>query len=375
MLGSQALETGIGLAVMFFVISTAASVVVEAISRLLKHRAQHLESALLALLDGTKNVQGNVFTDFWATVRPGGLTAFKALRAERFAALDAFKKTSAYDATLAGSGYSAFRWATRQKPSYLSAKTFADGVIELVVDHLQDPAKGFATLPAGIRDRLVAIVREANADLVAVRAHLERQYDETMERVGAAYKRWAGLVLFVVGLGLAILANASTVTVAEQLWQDSTTRQAVVDAASGLSADAAAGDKITSVAQATDTLTSLHLPIGWTRAAKDAWAAGLGQNWPTVAGWLVTAVLVLLGGPFWFDVLTRLVSLRSGGDKPPAASADPMSAIAELTRRTALQVTAAPPAPPAPPAPSAKAADLERTKRVLAAALGITNPA
>lgn len=38
-------------------------------------------------------------------------------------------------------------------------------------------------------------------------------------------------------------------------------------------------------------------------------------GWRTVAGWLITALAVSLGAPFWFDMLNKLVSLRSAGKK------------------------------------------------------------
>lgn len=41
-----------------------------------------------------------------------------------------------------------------------------------------------------------------------------------------------------------------------------------------------------------------------------------------VLGWLLTAVLLMLGAPFWFDVLGKLVNLRAGGPRPKPAPDD-----------------------------------------------------
>jgi len=38
-------------------------------------------------------------------------------------------------------------------------------------------------------------------------------------------------------------------------------------------------------------------------------------GWRTIAGWLITALAISLGAPFWFDILNKLVSLRSSGKK------------------------------------------------------------
>ena len=64
-----------------------------------------------------------------------------------------------------------------------------------------------------------------------------------------------------------------------------------------------------------------------------------------IAGWLVTALLVTLGAPFWFGLLTKVVSLRSTGAEPPPAGSDPGSATTLQSEATsAPSVLAALPA-------------------------------
>jgi hypothetical protein len=42
--------------------------------------------------------------------------------------------------------------------------------------------------------------------------------------------------------------------------------------------------------------------------------------WPTkILGLLLTALLVSLGAPFWFDLLSRAANLRLAGDEPARA--------------------------------------------------------
>jgi hypothetical protein len=38
-------------------------------------------------------------------------------------------------------------------------------------------------------------------------------------------------------------------------------------------------------------------------------------NWETLSGWLITALAICLGAPFWFDLLNKLISLRGSGTK------------------------------------------------------------
>jgi hypothetical protein len=179
--------------------------------------------------------------------------------------------------------------------------------------------------------------------MLDVKAGLECWFDETMSRAEGAYKRWASLVLFFAGLSLAVLGNASTTDVAHDLWQDTATRQAVTEAAGNLTIDSA--DEIKEVGTATEELTALQLPVGWDVDKSDDDNANDGlisfvkhsSFWAgvlTALGWLLTALLVMLGGPFWFELLTRLVALRGSGTKPPTAAKDDTSATSLMVAST-----------------------------------------
>ncbi|MBY0274140.1 hypothetical protein K2Z84_02270 [Candidatus Binatia bacterium] len=56
------------------------------------------------------------------------------------------------------------------------------------------------------------------------------------------------------------------------------------------------------------------LPIGWPTASLAEWWSFF--KWWMVPGWLLTAIGASFGAPFWFDLLNRVVQLRSGGRKP-----------------------------------------------------------
>jgi hypothetical protein len=56
----------------------------------------------------------------------------------------------------------------------------------------------------------------------------------------------------------------------------------------------------------------------------------------------------MLGAPFWFDALSRLVSLRATGAKPPTADHDPAAAtslrasvMASMAPAAAIEIAAA----------------------------------
>jgi hypothetical protein len=282
------------------------------------------------------------------------------------AAMDKFKGTSVYESLTAAAKKRSVIPGGNHGPSYMSAKAFADAVVEGIVD---DDGTLTAAIPAGLKKRLTPIVRESEADLQHIKAGLERWFDDTMERVGGAYKRWASVALVAVGLFVAVSANASTYDTAVQLWRQPVTREAVADAAGNVVGKGEAGTEIKSVADATKNLDGSGLPVGWTPEARRTWReAGLlpwnwaWAQWATVLGWLVTALLVSLGAPFWFDLLSKLVALRSSGAKPPTATEDPGSATKN-------------PTPPPPTAPAAAHEGILGTLASLVASQSAAPPA
>ncbi len=355
MFGSQALETAIGLAVMFFILATAASAATEVVSRLMKKRSSDFEKTILDMLsEGISKDAEEQLKWRW-----GRTNEVKAVRgtAEPFLAL--LKRTSIWQAAEAAAG----RSLIRRKPignSYLSAKSFAEAVNEALVSALPKDDKGnivlnstevekkvaelAEALPDSLQRRLEVLVDEAKHGMLEVKAGLESWFDETMGRAEGAYKRWASLMLFLVGLAFAGLANASTVDIARDLWQDSATRTAVADTATTFAEDQTRidqldgnGDDFVSVDEAADALGDIGLPVGWD---KNSWAEfkkpdNIGWSALTALGWLVTALLVMLGGPFWFDLLTKLVALRGAGKKPLTAAEDDTSATRAVTARPA----------------------------------------
>jgi hypothetical protein len=214
----------------------------------------------------------------------------------------------------------------QRQPSYVSARAFADATIE-AISKLKAAGKSATQieqqLPINLRNRLDAITNEVGHDLTGVKAGLETWFDETMERTAGSFKRWSQIVLVIVALGLVVATNSSTTRVATMLWNQSAVRDAVVQSARNVTANKNANTTskdIEKIGKTVNSLPSLGLPVGWKHWDSQTGPVG------TIAGWLITALLVMLGAPFWYGLLTRLVSLRTAGDKPPTATNDPASA-------------------------------------------------
>jgi hypothetical protein len=324
MLGSQALEAAIGLALLFFVIASGASAVVEVVATLLRKRSGELEKALKMLLTG-HSIDA-------AAVRVSAANEDAAADAETLeTAFALFKGTSVYQAA-AGAARGGKRvvqvGASKAGPSYLAARSFADAVAELLRTHADDPAVK-ALENTNLGRRLQAMEQDGVKTLTAQKAGLESWFDESMDRLAGAYKRWANAVLFVIGLVFAAVGNFSALNVADELWRDPVARQVLVNSASTVTSGGSGQQPdYSGIAQKVNDVGSLGLPGGWHGIA--GWGF---EGWLVhVLGWLITAVLVMLGAPFWFEALSRLVSLRAAGSKPSTAANDDASASSRLVR-------------------------------------------
>ncbi|MBA3289742.1 MAG: hypothetical protein H0U21_17310 [Acidimicrobiia bacterium] len=314
-----AIEVAIGLAFLFFVVALAASSIVEIIGTAFRLRASGLERTVREMLGegdaevATKFIESRVVT----TLR------------ETDAAWDIFGRPK-QSRTIKVE-------ARRKLPSRLPARAFADGVVDVLTDVKGSAGSAedlFARLPTELRDRIQPMLDETGADLVAFKARLEQWFDDAMQGLEAMYRKWSRKLAFIVGLVLVVTLNASAVHVAQRLWTSSAERDAVVAAVDQLVPETPPADGSTSptdtatsfseVAEQIGDLEATRIPLGWGDV-------DVSFSWVvlTLIGWLITALLVRLGAPFWYDLIGRLVALRKGLGAPNAA-ADPASATTQV---------------------------------------------
>jgi hypothetical protein len=170
-------------------------------------------------------------------------------------------------------------------------------------------------------------------------------------------------LLPVFGLAVAIALNVDTIKIADYLQQNQSARTALVTSADNAATDS---DFLNSDYKTVrKDLDELSLPIGWNQPVQtpDTSAKRPG-NWAwlmTGCGWLLTALAASMGAPFWFDLLNKLVVVRSTvkphEKSPPEASKDgqtpkPGTAQAASTQSGLAGGGAAAPPPAAPPAPA-----------------------
>lgn len=253
--------------------------------------------------------------------------------------------------------------------SYVPSRTFALALVdELTKDHATAPGSYDAlqeyirqpSTPESVRRALMPLIQSTDGNLSPTqkldraREAIAQWFDESMEYLSAGYKRRMHAWLFGIGLVLAVGLHIDSLYLFDRLWSDSAMRGVIAGAATKTS-----GEKLPSDNEIKEATKGIKLPFGWQGDGRELRAEDgkkidvndtkslfdlLGKLTPfevlaAVMGWIITAGAAALGAPFWFDLLNRVVNLRTG-TKPVAAASSPPGG---------------PPPPPPPPSGSPNA--------------------
>ncbi len=292
MFGSEVLEVVIGLTLIYLVLSIGCSGIKEVIAAIFSLRSKTLEKAIRNMLKNGPN-------DYTAKLFAHPLITGTAPAGE--------------------------------KPSYISARMFSAALFDIVAPAdatqprtIQSLRAGVAQIPdATLRATLLNMIDSAGGDIDAARLKVEHWFDDTMARVSGWYKRMAQKIIFATGLLLCAAVNADTLMIVKELWSDQALRSAVVAQAVKKVHSTVPADYLNaegSLQQVAGEIREVNTPpIGWSRDAHDIRALPItfGAGALKVLGILLSSFAIVLGAPFWFDMLNNLINLRSSGNPPP----------------------------------------------------------
>jgi hypothetical protein len=327
MFDSEILEVAIGVVFVFVLVSTLASAIREGIEAWLKTRASYLEFGIRELLQDREGTGlcselfkhpliQNLFNGEYRP-RPASKTPPKS---------------------------------GGRLPSYIPSRNFAMALMDIAArgpQNVGDEARSLsvAELRAAIASRtdlpisgaLLAAIDAAGNDLELARLNIESWYDSTMDRVSGWYKRSTQWFIFWISLGTAMALNIDVLEIIDHLYSNDTQRTALV--ATIEMTTTAPADYET----AKKELLALKLPLGWTeRPLPHSFLEWLVR----LCGWLIVAIAATLGAPFWFDVLNKIMVIRSTV-KPREKSREEASEDRQLTQTPARPVVQTPAAPAA----------------------------
>ncbi|MDP9106925.1 MAG: hypothetical protein M3N49_13465 [Candidatus Eremiobacteraeota bacterium] len=227
-------------------------------------------------------------------------------------------------------------------PSYIPARTFTISLVASLGDYAAAVAaasgKGagpmpmpaaFSTpdvllgdlkarvtgLPDGrLKNALVTVLEGTSTDYDAALAAIDTWFDAQMDRAAGAYKRWSSAVQAVVGLIIVLALNTDTLNLITQL-HGLGNAPVLMDAAKSANGqaliDAVQSSNGRSTSQLLTGLSDAGVTVGWSMAPPTA-----GQWLMKLAGLAITWIAVLMGAPFWFDLLKQVVPVRMSGAKP-----------------------------------------------------------
>ena len=293
MLGSEMLDVAIGMTFIYLLLSLVCSAANELVERSAKKRASDLEKGLRELLND-----------------PNGSSLVKKV----------------YDHGMVNGLFKGnYDPAAQDKsnlPSYIPSRNFSLAVLGILV-----PDSPTGSSIAGFRDAvekidnarvknaLSAMLHNAGDDVNKFRDSIEAWFNSTMDRVSGWYKRRSQLIVFLLGFVAAAGFNVNSISIANDLWVHKAQRDAMVSAAQGYLENHPAKDgqngENAGLTTNLKNLESYGLPVGW----NVTW--GENRRWWIVFavrsffGWLITACLVSLGAPFWFDMLNKFIVVRS----------------------------------------------------------------
>jgi hypothetical protein len=288
-LGSDILDIAIGVICLFLLLSLICSAASELIEALWKNRCRDLEKGIIELVGGGPG------SDFVSQIYNHGVVN-SLFRGEYGTAL------------------------RRDLPSYIPAANFALALLSIV--KTTDEAK----LPGNVRSALKSFRETAGNDEAKLQKSVADWYNSAMDRVSGWYKRRTQMIIFVLGCILTVLANADCIHYAQRLSKDASLRQSAIAFAEAAAKKDISNDDTKPMDQIKTEIGSLEgigLPIGWPQLPVDLKGVG-GAIYEHGVGWLLTAIALSLGAPFWFDTLNRIMVIRSTV-KPSEKSGDEAS--------------------------------------------------
>ena len=240
MFGSVIIDVAIGLIFVFVFVSLIASSVAEGIEGILKTRAMDLEKGIREILNDPKGKKTKE------------LFAHPLIHSLFIGEYD--PDSIKQDVKLPWKApQSHMRWLSRRNlPSYIPAKNFAEALLDIIargpvggkpVDpSAPDPAAALdldkwreAVKKIGNKKLERAVLNAldySGGELDKAKANLAAWFDSSMDRVSGWYKRRVQMILFAIGLVVAVVLNIDALTTATRLMNDRALRDAIVALAS-----------------------------------------------------------------------------------------------------------------------------------------------
>lgn len=276
---SAVLEVGVGLILVYYVLSSISSAVTSKISELTELRAKQFYAGLHGLLDDSNKLESLLEHPWVQMATPKQVTMLGKIK--------------------------------DKKMDWLSAKIFSKAFLDVLVPGeegkgtLEDLQEAIINLPEGkTKTHLQTLINKSVTTVDKARSEFEEWFNQAMSNVGSIYGQYARNIVLGISLILTVSLNVDTLEIGNSLWNAPTKRAVAVSVADDLlAAQTSATAEIADIDELVASLETVEIPLFWssgdiprTRAAIFYKIVGLGITW----------VAASRGSSFWYDVLKRL---------------------------------------------------------------------
>jgi hypothetical protein len=290
------IQVVIGLVFLLLLLSLLVTTIMELISSMFALRGQNLEKAIRNML-ATGLKEGELFQSFKSNAL--------------------YKQLCNYRGN-----------AKSRPPSYLSAENFQSILMDLILNG-EDSGKltqKIDELPnEELKKVLKQLLNDAGYELEEFKTKMRNWFNDVMDRAAGWYKRNIQILVTFVGLVVAIIFNADTISLYQRLESNPEELKEIVTMAEAYAKKSDLGiqsggtveqqwEQVNNLINDEINQAKSPLGLGWHPEELQGMTP---SDWVIkVLGWIVTALAVSLGAPFWFDLLKKLVNIRSSGNQP-----------------------------------------------------------
>lgn len=287
MFSSAAIEVVIGLAFIYILYSLLVTIITELITSLLNQRGKVLKKGIKRMLDDETGEE--------------------------------------YSTKFMGRAEIKYLSNKGRLPSYLKPTTFSKALINVLgktddtkkflKEKIKELKGELDNKHSDTKEVIYNLMLDADGNLEKFKLLLEEWYNETMERVAGWYKRRIQIITFIIGIILAFAMNVDTIAIAKKLTHESDARMEMVRVATEYvdehNTDSAISDSLhVQMEKVVGSIRNQESIISISRPNCDS---GPKVIILYIIGCFITAIALSLGAPFWFDILDKLVKLRSSG--------------------------------------------------------------
>lgn len=241
------------------------------------------------------------------------------------------------------------KYKSNIRPS--APKTLDKKEIQSRVDTLGESNPALGDVMASFISRPDMVGKSPEVIATKMQSDLSGWFEDVMDRSSGDYKRKASKWALLLGMILAFAFNVDSIEISTRMWQEPTLRQVIVAQAQNYQGTEAQSSLDSSI----DAVAELGIPIGWTtvepqEGQRCGWIPGQsvypaiwtngdcqillnlprmddGWGWAIkFFGLLISGIAAAQGAPFWFDILNKVVNLRSSGRQPKTSHTGSASA-------------------------------------------------